>query len=189
MGDGWGLVVSGSQRFGRFLPFLRYGYSDGDETGLTPIKHLVNAGVTIDKVFGQNNDRFGIGLTWSRPVDKLLDDQTTLDAFYRVQVTPRIVVSPTLQLIFDSVRNPDENQVWVLGVRSRFAFLCVALAVSVSILAFEKPATIFMQEPERLATSSNLSANAFSNPPTLGGGGCQERLWSIGVQRRADVQT
>ena len=42
--------------------------------------------------------------------------------FYRVQVTPQISVSPTLQLIIDPVRNPDEDEIWVLGFRSRFAF-------------------------------------------------------------------
>ena len=120
--DGWGFVVSGSQRFGRFLPFLRYGYSDSGSGGPAIIEHVVNAGVAIDNIFGQSNDRIGIGLTWSRPAASALDDQGALDAFYRVQVTPRIAVTPMLQLIIDPVRNPDEDAVWVLGVRSRFAF-------------------------------------------------------------------
>jgi porin len=120
--DGWGFVVSGSQRFGRFLPFLRYGYTDSSSRGPTPIKHMVNGGVGIDEIFGQSNDRIGIGLTWSHPVDGALDDQGTLDMFYRVQVTPQIAVSPTLQLIINPARNADVDEVWVLGVRSRFAF-------------------------------------------------------------------
>ena len=83
---------------------------------------MVNVGVAIDDIFGQKNDRIGIGLTWARPADGSLDDQMALDMFYRVQVTPRFAVSPTLQLIIDPVRNPDEDTVVVLGVRSRFAF-------------------------------------------------------------------
>jgi porin len=118
---GWGFIVSGSQRFGRFMPFLRYGYSDSDSSGPTPIEQMVNVGVAIDDIFGQSNDRIGIGLTWSRPSNGTLDDQGALDAFYRVEVTPQIAVSPTLQLIMNPVRNPDDV-VWVLGVRSRFAF-------------------------------------------------------------------
>jgi porin len=120
--DGWGFVVSGSQRFGRFLPFLRYGYADSGIRGPTPIEHLVNAGVAIDDIFGQSNDRIGIGVTWSRPSNGGLDDQGAVDAFYRVPVTPQIAVSPTLQMIIEPVNNPDEDVIWVLGIRSRFAF-------------------------------------------------------------------
>jgi porin len=119
---GWGFVVSASQRFGRFMPFLRYGFSDRGRRGPAPIDHMLNLGVAIDDIFGQSNDRIGIGMTWSRPADGSLDDQGTLDAFYRVEVTPQIAVSPTLQLIINPVRNRSKDAVWVLGVRSRFTF-------------------------------------------------------------------
>jgi porin len=62
-----------------------------------------------------------MGVTWSRPVDGDLDDQGTLDVFYRINITPQIAVTPTLQLIIDPVRN-DEDQAYVWGIRSRFAF-------------------------------------------------------------------
>jgi hypothetical protein len=83
--------------------------------------------VTATRGWGEAPDvvidaKIGIGLTWSRPADGALDDQGALDAFYRVQVTPRIAVTPTLQLIIYPVRNPDADEVWVLGVRTRFAF-------------------------------------------------------------------
>ena len=120
--DGWGFVVDGSQRFGRFLPFLRYGYSDSGVKGPAPIEQMLNGGVAIDGIFSQSNDRIGIGLTWSRPSDGSLDDQGALDAFYRVQVAPEIAVTPTLQAIFNPVRNSGKDAIWILGVRSRFAF-------------------------------------------------------------------
>jgi porin len=120
--DGWGFVLSGSQRFGRYLPFLRYGYADVGERGPVPIEQMINGGVAIDDIFGQANDRIGIGLTWARPSDGRLDDQGALDVFYRVQVTPELSVTPMLQLIIDPVRNPDEDHVFVLGLRTRVAF-------------------------------------------------------------------
>jgi porin len=124
--EAWGFILSGSQRFGRFLPFLRYGYSDSDsEAGTsdpTPIEHMVNAGVGIDNIFGQSNDRIGIGVTWSRPTDSALDDQGALDMYYRIQLTPEIAISPTLHLVFDPVRNPDEDEIFVWGLRTRFVF-------------------------------------------------------------------
>jgi porin len=119
--DGWGFVLSGSQRFGRFLPFFRYGYADSGKRGPVSIEHMVNGGVAIDNILGQRNDRIGTGLTWSRPVDGALDDQRTVDVFYRVQVTPQIAVTPMVQVIFDPVRSPNEDVV-VLGIRSRFMF-------------------------------------------------------------------
>jgi len=42
-----------------------------------------------------------------------------IDTYYRVQVTPEIQVGPTFQVIFDPVRNPDEDTVYVWGIRTR----------------------------------------------------------------------
>jgi porin len=120
--DGWGVTLSASQRFGRFLPFLRYGYADSGSRGPVPIEHMINGGVAVDGIFGQANDRIGIGLTWARPADGSLDDQGALDVFYHVQVTPELAVTPIVHLIIDPVRNPDEDAVVVLGIRSRFEF-------------------------------------------------------------------
>ena len=119
-------MVSGYQKFGRYLPFARYGYADSDEEpGLgdaVPIEHMVNVGMAIDALFGKANDRLGIGATWSRPIDDSLDDQGVLDLYYRFQVSPRLAITPTAHLIFDPIRNSDEDQVLVWGIRSRFAF-------------------------------------------------------------------
>jgi porin len=128
--EGWGIVVSASQRFGRFVPFLRYGYSEGRRNeqlseGFAPpalLRQMVNGGLAIDDIFGQSNDRIGIGITWAEPADRTLRDQKAVDIFYRIQMTPEIAVSPTLQVVFDPSRNPAEDMVTVGGVRTRFTF-------------------------------------------------------------------
>lgn len=120
--DAWGVALSSSQRFGRYLPFLRYGYSDGGENGPTTIEHSVNGGVAINNIFGQTNDRIGMGLTWARPTNGDLDDQMAFDAYYRIQVSPQMAITPILQVIVDPVRNSDEDQITILGVRTRLAF-------------------------------------------------------------------
>ncbi len=120
--DGWGIAGAAMQRFGRFTPFLRYGYADVSANGPTSVKHMANVGLVVDGIFGQANDRIGVGYTWSDPEDRALDDQSTIDAYYRVQMTPEIAVSPTLQVIFDPVRNPDEDTVYVWGIRTRISF-------------------------------------------------------------------
>lgn len=120
--NGQGIGVSAVQRFGRFTPFVRYGYADGGTNGPTPVKHMANAGLIIDQIFGQANDRIGVGYTWSDPADRTLDNQGALDAYYRVQLTPEIQVGPTLEVVFDPVRNPDEDTVFVWGFRTRLEF-------------------------------------------------------------------
>jgi porin len=120
--DGWGIGVSAVQRFGRFTPFLRFGYADVDAGGPTPVKYMANAGLVIDGIFGQEKDRIGIGYTWSDPADPALDDQNMINGYYRVQLTPEIEVGPTLEVIFDPVRNQDDDTVFVGGFRTRIAF-------------------------------------------------------------------
>lgn len=44
-----------------------------------------------------------------------------MDAYYRIQLTPEIQVGPTFEVIFDPVRNPDKDTVYVWGFRSRIA--------------------------------------------------------------------
>jgi porin len=117
--DGWGIGVSAVQRFGRFTPFARYGYADVNATGPTPVRHMANVGLIIDDIFGQEKDRIGVGYTWSNPADRSLDDQHTIDAYYRVQVTPEIEVGPTLEVVFNPVKNPNDNTVFVWGFRTR----------------------------------------------------------------------
>jgi len=82
---------------------------------------MVNAGLVIDNIFGQANDRIGVGYTWSDPSDGTLDNQSMIDWYYRVQMTPEIEVGPTFQVIVDPVRYPDEDTVFVWGIRCRIA--------------------------------------------------------------------
>ena len=124
--ESWGVVVSAYQKIGRFLPFARYGYADSDsEAGFkdsTPIEHMVNVGAAIDGLFGQQDDRLGVGFTWSRPIDDALDDQEAIDLYYRIQLSPRIAVTPTLQFVFDPVRNTETDSLTIWGIRTRLAF-------------------------------------------------------------------
>lgn len=120
--DGWGVGISASQRFGRYTPFLRFGYADVTAQGPTPVELMANIGVAVDEVFGQLNDRIGIGYTWADPANDALDNQHTIDAYYRIQMTPLIQVSPTLHIVFEPVSNPQDDTVLVWGMRAKFAF-------------------------------------------------------------------
>jgi len=117
--DGWGIALTALQRFGKFSPFLRYGYADVNADGPTPVKHMANAGLVIDGIFGDIQDRIGLGYTWSDPADTSLSNQDTIEAYYRLQLTPEIQIGPTFEAVFDPVRYPDEDSVYVWGVRTR----------------------------------------------------------------------
>ena len=119
--DGWGIATSAVQRFDRFSPFVRYGYSNAGADGPTSVKHMANVGLVIDNIFGQNKDRIGIGYTWSHPADSSLNNEDMIDAYYRIQLTPEIQIGPTLDVIFDPVNNPDEDTAIVWGFRARMA--------------------------------------------------------------------
>jgi porin len=119
--DGWGIATSAVQRFDRFSPFVRYGYSNAGADGPTSVKHMANLGLVIDNIFGQNKDRIGIGYTWSHPADSSLNNEDMIDAYYRIQLTPEIQIGPTLDVIFDPVNNPDEDTAIVWGFRARMA--------------------------------------------------------------------
>ena len=51
-----------------------------------------------------------------------LDDQFSLEMFYRLQVTENFRVSPTVQLLVDPALNPQEDFLAVLGLRGVLTF-------------------------------------------------------------------
>jgi porin len=112
-------VATGVQRLGRYSPFVRLGYAEGGSDGPTPVEHMVNIGVVVDDIFGQANDRIGVGFTWSDPADGSLSSQEMIDSYYRVQMTPEIAISPSFQVIFNPVRNSDEDTIYIWGIRTR----------------------------------------------------------------------
>ena len=118
--DGWGLAFSYA-RFvdDRWMPFLRAGYAD--EGGA-----LLERSATLGfgRYMAYRRDLFGVGLNWGRPSADFgqdLDDQWTLEAFYRVQFSENFAITPDLQLISDPALNPDEDLTAVLGVRARLS--------------------------------------------------------------------
>jgi carbohydrate-selective porin OprB len=67
----------------------------------------------------------GFSLNWSRPSEggfgPGLPDQYTAELFYRFQLSDRVAITPDIRFIKDPALNPDENQIWVLGLQVRVA--------------------------------------------------------------------
>jgi carbohydrate-selective porin OprB len=61
-----------------------------------------------------------------RPNDALfgsgLDDQYTLEAYYRLQVAKEFSITPDIQFLINPALHPEEDYVWVFGLRARLSF-------------------------------------------------------------------
>ena len=138
--SGWGLTLFLENKIGNVLTFFRYGYSKGSSGGSPAIlNHMIAAGIGIEQPFGRTSDLIGLGVSWGRRdlgtvaidinADDIPDpivlgnvDQWATELFYRVQVTPEIQVTPSVQLIINPAFNPDKNMVGVFGIRARAEF-------------------------------------------------------------------
>ena len=67
----------------------------------------------------------GVGFNWGQPNETTfspgLDDQYTAEVFYRWNATREIALTPDVQYIRNPALNPDADDLWVLGLRARFA--------------------------------------------------------------------
>jgi len=115
--SGRGIAFSASQEFGeKWIPFLRAGYSEGDAANLSAMVSL-GAGWRV-----RSDDLFGAAATWARPPQgEEGRDQYTVEAFYRLQLTHDLQLTPGFFWHFKPSYNPAKETVWVASVlRIRF---------------------------------------------------------------------
>ena len=116
--DGWGLAFSATKFIGdKWMPFLRAGWSND---GGALLEASVGAG--IGYYMSESPDLIGFGVNWGKPPESGLDDQYTAELFYRLQLAQNLAVTPDVQLIIDPALNPDEDVIWVFGLRGRLTF-------------------------------------------------------------------
>jgi porin len=116
--EGWGLAFSAAWFVDdTWMPFLRAGYS---EDGGALLEASVSGG--IGYYFKESKDLIGLGLNWGRPPDGDQDDQYTAELFYRVQLAQNLAITPDVQLIIDPALNPNEDVLWIFGLRGRLTF-------------------------------------------------------------------
>ncbi len=115
--EGWGVAVT-AQKFlsEKWLPFFRFGYSDGDAALMQTI---FSTGLGLRR---ENNDVTGIGISFGKPADGTLRDQFTSEWYYRFQLTQFLAVTPDIQLIANPALDPSEDVLALFGIRLRAAF-------------------------------------------------------------------
>jgi porin len=57
-----------------------------------------------------------------QPSNDALRDQYIMEAFYRWHLTPNLAFTPNVQMIVNPALNPDEDTLWVFGLRGRLTF-------------------------------------------------------------------
>jgi porin len=97
-----------------WLAFFRAGWSDGD----APLANTTATAGVMYRFF--KRDILGIGINWSDPSTDALRDQYTTELFYRFQFAQNLAFTPSVQWLVDPALNPDEDQIYVLGLRMRF---------------------------------------------------------------------
>jgi porin len=117
-GSGW--TVSAAHFFNdKYLPFIRYGDSDGGGGALN--EKVLSGGLAI--YWGETGNAFGVGLSRSTPssltISPGLDDQTTAEVFYRYMLSKHLAITPDLQYIKDPALNPNDDSIWIAGIRAR----------------------------------------------------------------------
>ncbi len=121
--EGWGAVVSVSHYLqNRYLPFVKAGYA---HDGSSLLEKSVSAGIGYQPhpIGNELGNLLVVGLNWGKPNSAVfgsgLDDQYTIEVFYRWQVSKELAVTPDIQYLNNPALNAEKDNIWVFGIRGR----------------------------------------------------------------------
>ena len=115
-GSGWS-VSAIHQPNKKYLPFVRFGHSDGG--GGVAAESAISVGVEIKQRVDQV---WTVGAGWAKPSRETfgrdLNNETVLETSYRFQLSESFSIMPDVQVVFNPAKNPDKSSVWVFGLRA-----------------------------------------------------------------------
>ena len=117
--EGWGLNVSFTRYLGKkWLPFVRAGYA---KDGASLMQKSISVGFGYQPV--PASDLLGVAFNWGEPNEDTFDaglrDQYTTEVFFRWQLSPKLAITPDLQLLVHPALDQGRDRIWVFGVRAR----------------------------------------------------------------------
>ena len=113
--EGEGVAISGSWSFDKeWIVFGRAGHSSG---GAALMKRSLTIGVS--HIWKAYFDVFGLAVDYSEPDDPLLRDQTTMEAFLKIQFAQNIAITPSFQLLINPALNSQQDHIEIVGLRLR----------------------------------------------------------------------
>ena len=112
--ESYGVVLSANHTFKNdLMVFGRLGWSNGTDP-------IAKRGATAGLIWrpGFYDDLIGVAATWADPVAAGLNDQTTVEAFYRIDLADNVAITAS----FQHLNNPGFNtsDPWLFGLRLRF---------------------------------------------------------------------
>ncbi len=119
--SGHGINFAANWMYGDyFMPYVRAGWSDGAEEN-----KFYDRSVTLGFMYkyARRSDVGGVAINWGRLPEKYnpgSPDQTTIEAFWRLQFAQNFEITPSLQYLVNPVNNPDD--VLLLSLRLRLTF-------------------------------------------------------------------
>ncbi len=108
---GEGILFSANATIDQWMPFLRYGISNGQAS-------LYDEQLTIGATYTPPNygDLAGIAYTWASPSNDALRDQGTFEAFYRYQLANQLSLTFDYQMIHNPANNTTTDLIHVFGL-------------------------------------------------------------------------
>lgn len=99
----------------KWMVFLRGGKGDGADEN-----RLLEKNATVGFIARFNkSDLLGFGYNVGEPTGPVTTNQQVSELFYRLQFSQGIAITPSVQLLIDPANNPNEDQIWVAGIRAR----------------------------------------------------------------------
>ena len=119
-GHSRGISVVMEQELGdQYLTTFRY---SGADQRRTATKQFVAASLMRRGIFKWKDDLLGIGAGWGDPTDSDLRDEYVLEAFWRVQLTPSLQITPNAQLWLNPSKSPSSDVEAVFTLRATIDF-------------------------------------------------------------------
>jgi hypothetical protein len=111
-----GLSIQLDQDFGDLGVFAKYSRAFQRKGS---IEQYASAGIVWTKPFGHDEDWLGLGFGWVDPTAPNTNNEYVAEAFYRLQLTPFVQVTPAAMLVMNPSSNPDTNTEAVFSLRAR----------------------------------------------------------------------
>ena len=97
------------------MAFVRGGKGDGAEAN-----RLLEKNVTVGLIARFfKSDLFGVGFNTGEPTGPVTTNQQVSELFYRVQFSQNLALTPSIQYLKNPANNPNEDSIWVAGIRAR----------------------------------------------------------------------
>ena len=109
------LGINAEQSLGEdWALFAKYNRADKRQPA---VKQSAAGGIVWKTAFGFQEDWLGMGVGWSEPTNQTLRDEYVAEAFWRMQLTPLIQVTPSVQFWFDPSLTPNDDFQSVFTIR------------------------------------------------------------------------